>query len=120
MTKYRAIGLCNFVVAVIYGVESIAILFLLPSAKSIYQDTSNSIGQSSLTKTYIIIAIEVILITANVASGLKLFSKNAQTQQKYFISGVISLVIAGLVLGYLTGSAILSLILPIYSTTAKF
>ncbi|HUW22264.1 MAG TPA: hypothetical protein VMW41_06400 [Candidatus Bathyarchaeia archaeon] len=119
MTKYRIVGIINFIfggLQIIYLL--LAIFFTIPRLTDLYNEFSAEMP--SFAPTYLVLGFNLLLGITNFFLGFKLFSKQAKIQKKYFKFGLALAIVSFLLVGVFSGIATLSAVLPIYNLTSHF
>ncbi len=111
---YRIVGVINLVFALPQTVIPL-LLFLItvPEFDKIYHQ-SFGVSSVSLMVSYLAATLLLFMGAANAFFGVKLFSHSKTVEHRYFKYALVSIVLTLLLVGWLMGIMLVSLIIPIY------
>ena len=118
MTKYKIVGMLNFLMGIPILLLSLSFsIFIIPKLSQLYLEF-NTNNSGNIILSYIIVLVLLIIAIANIFLGIKGFS-NTQKKEIYFKYSLIMALVTFIFGGVLVGLMILSVILPVYNLSSS-
>lgn len=117
-TKYKVIGIINLIIGfLVTTLNAVMILFVLPRMWELYNTLDielNPLPGILTIGTSLLFAIVCIFL------GVMLVKNTTKNQDKYFLAGIVTIVLMFTIGGFLQAFSVISVINPIYILLGSF